>query len=155
MRFFRFSLAAVALLCLSAWLWLRKPYSPTDDLPAVSYTAFNVTVPDSVAGFALAQAARGWTGVTASTFNTGSGLLVLSYTKEATEEDLLSHLQLLTSKPVSKKVFPEPTGRKCPVPQAAIAAIPTWLLGTGVLTGLGFILLTFLGRPKKSKPVLA
>lgn len=142
MRLFRFSIAVFALGCLAGWLQLRKPYSPTEALPAVSYTAFNVEVPDSVAGLALAQAARGWEGVTASVYNPNSGLLVISHTQEISERDLLGHLQILSSKPVSKKVFPEPVGAKCPVPQAALSALPNWLLGAGLSLGLCFVVLS-------------
>lgn len=142
MRFLRFSIAVFALVCLAGWFLLRQPYSPTQELQAVSYTAFNVVVPDSIAGFSLAQAARGWEGVTASTFNPASGLLVVSHTAKITERDLLGHLQILSSKPVSKKNFPEPVGAKCPVPQAALANLPNWLLGTGIIMGLSFVLLS-------------
>jgi hypothetical protein len=149
MRVVRITLAASALLFLSGWLWLRPPYSPTQTIPPVSYTAFEVQVGTEQAGVALAQAARGWKGVTASTFNPSSGLLVLSHTEEASVRDLQGRLQILSSAPVSKKVFPEPAGAKCPVPQATIAALPFWLLGLGLTTGLGFILLWVLDRKPK------
>lgn len=154
MRFSQISLGIVALFCLAGWLWLRKPYSPTQDLPAVSYTAFTVETPDSVAGQALAQAARGWNGVTASTYNHTSGLLVLSHTAVLSETDLQGRIQILSSGAVSKKVFPEPTGAKCPVPQEALAALPYWLLGIGIVLSLGFGLLFFSKLNTKGRPKL-
>lgn len=150
MRIIRFSIALIALSCLAGWFWLRKPYSPTQELQAVSYTAFNVVVPDSTAGLSLAQAARGWEGVTASTFNPKSSLLVVSHTQALPERELLGKLQILSSKPVSKKLFPEPVGPKCPVPQAALASLPNWLLGSGIVLGLGFIWLSFLRKHPKT-----
>jgi hypothetical protein len=155
MRIFRFSIALIALSCLAGWLWLRKPYSPTDELPAVAYTAFNVEVPDSVAGLSLAKAARGWKGVTASTFNPASGLLVVSHTAKTSERDLMGRLQILSSKPVSKKIFPEPVGAKCPVPQAALAALPNWLLGAGIVLGLGFVALSITRKKPGTLELLA
>ncbi len=155
MRFFRISLAVFALLCLAGWLWLRQPYSPTQDLPPVSFTAFEVIVPNETAGDALARAAHSWKGVTASTYNPASGLLVVSHTAAISEKTLQSQLQILTPKPVSKKVFPEPSGPKCPVPQEALAALPGWFLGAGIALGLGFLLLTLIHllqkRPKAGK----
>ena len=139
MLFTRFSFALIALICLTGWIWLRKPYSPTQELPAVVYTAYNVEVPDTIAGIALARAARGWQGVTASTYNPGSSLLVLSHTTNISAQALLARIQILSPNPVSIKVFPEPVGPKCPVPQAALAALPNWLLGMGLGFGLLFV----------------
>lgn len=158
MRIFRISLAAFALLCLAGWLWLRQPYSPTQDLPAVSYTAFEVMVPNDTAGSSLARAAHSWKGVTASTYNPTSGLLVVSHTAAISEKTLQSQLQILTPKPITKKVFPEPIGPKCPVPKEALAALPGWFLGAGIVLGLGFVLLTlipFLQRRPKTGKVFA
>lgn len=146
MQIARIALGLIALVCLGGWLWLRKPYSPTDELPAVAYTAFEVEVPDSTAGIWLAKAARGWQGVTASTYNPSSGLLVLSHLESISVQELQSQLQILSSRRVSKKVFPEPSGAKCPVPQAALAALPSWLLGLGLLFGLGFLLPFFISK---------
>ena len=155
MQVFRFSLAVFAFFCLAGWLWLRKPYSPTQDLPAVAYTAFEIKVPTEKAGLSLAQAARGWKGVTASTFSPASGLLVISHTTEVSEQKLQGNLEILSSKPVSKKVFPEPSGPKCPVPQAALAALPNWLLGAGIAMALSFALLSMVGKKSNSPRVLA
>lgn len=147
MRYFQYSLAVFALAALAGWLFLRKPYSPTQELPLVAYTAFEVEAPTEQAGHSLAQAARGWKGVTASTYNPGSGLLVLSHTEAASAQDLQSRLQVLSAKKVSQKTFPEPIGPKCPVPQAALAALPNWFLGAGITFSLAFMLLALL-RPK-------
>ncbi len=151
MRLFQYSLAVFALLSLAGWLWLRQPYSPTQDLPAVSYTAFEVFAPTDQAGFALAQAARNWQGITASTYAPASGLLVVSHTTELSEQDLQGRLQILCSKPISKKNFPELAGPKCPVPQAALAALPNWFLGIGIVLGLGSATLFLFGWTKKMR----
>lgn len=79
MRFFRFSLATVAMLCLAGRLWFPQAYSPSQGLPVVSYTAFEVNVPTEEAGLSLTQAARGWRGVTASTYSPSSGFILLSF----------------------------------------------------------------------------
>lgn len=149
----RFSMAALSLLFFAGWYWLHKPYSPTDDLPPVAYTAFEIHPPSDKAGELLADAARSWKGVTACTFNATSRLLVLSHETTLTEKELQGRLAILSSKTVSKKTFPEPTGPKCPVPQDAIAAIPGWLLGGAVISALGF-LLTFL-RKRKDKTTVS
>lgn len=123
MKIFRVALALLALGCLAGWLWLRKPYSPTQDIPAVTLTAFTVHAPSRAAGHALAEAARGWEGMTAATYNPASDILALTHWVSLHENDLQRGLQLLASQPIERKVFPELTGAKCPVPQAMLA---TW-----------------------------
>lgn len=148
MHTLRILLAFFAFLCLAGWLWLHKPYSPADDLPTVTYTAFQVNAPAAEAGRALAKAARGWEGVTASAYNISSGLLVLSHTEFLSEKDLQSRLNILTATPVSKKIFPAPTGSQCPVPAAALASLPQWLLGIGLVLGVTAIALS-IGRSRR------
>lgn len=141
MRVLRNSLAVVAILCLAGWVWLHKPYSPTQELVPVVYTAFEVDVPNEEAGLALAKAARGWEGVQASTYNPASGLLVISHATNMTEQAVQTRLQTLVPTLVTKKIFPEPAGAKCPVPQEALAALPNWLLGAGIVLSVCFVLL--------------
>ncbi len=146
MKIFRITLAVLALGCLASWLWLRKPYSPTQDIPAVTLTAFTVHAPSPAAGHALAEAARGWEGVTAATYNPTSDLLALTHWISVHENDLQRGLQVLASRRIERKVFPELTGAKCPVPQEMLAALPSWFLGSGLVAGIGFFLLLFSRR---------
>lgn len=155
MRSLRFVLALFSFLCLAGWLWLRKPYSPTDDLPTVTYTAFQVNVPTAEAGRALAQAARGWEGVTASTYNPASGLVVLSHTESLSEQDLQSRLNILAAAPVSKKTFPVSAGPQCPVPASALAALPQWMLGAGLALGLTVLALSFTGTQRRETETIS
>lgn len=141
MRFSRYFLAGLSVLCLSVGLSLQPPYSPTQELPPVAYTAFEVSAPSESAGKALAQAALGWPGVTAGSYNSGSGLLVISHTKQASVSTLQQQLHLLSGKPVNIKTFPEQMGPKCPVPLAALAAVPRCLIAIGVALGLTVLLL--------------
>jgi hypothetical protein len=142
----RISLALFAFLLLAGWMWLRKPWSPTDDLPAVTYTAFQVTVPDAEAGKALALAARGWQGVTAGIYNPSSSLLVLSHTDALSVQDLQSRLNILAAAPVSQKTFAVPAGPQCPVPASALAALPQYLLVAGLVLALCSVALTLSRR---------
>ena len=146
MKIFRITLAVLALGCLASWLWLRKPYSPTQDIPAVTLTAFTVHAPSPAAGHALAEAARGWEGVTAATYNPTSDLLALTHWISVHENDLQRGLQVLASRRIERKVFPELAGAKCPVPQEMLAALPSWFLGAGLVAGIGFFLLLFSRR---------
>lgn len=141
-------LGVFSTLCLVTWLYLRPAYSPTQSLDPVAYTAFSISPPTEVAGYALAQAVRGWQGVTASTYNHQSGLLVICHTEKAPEASLLDRLQILSATKVSKKVFPEPVGPKCPVPQAAFAALPTGFLLLGMAGFMGFLGAYVFGKKK-------
>lgn len=132
MRKIHLLLLVLAVVCLGAWMGLRKPYSPSDDLPLVTYQAFNVADISDEAGEALAQNVREWPGITATTFNPSSDLLVLSYTEEYTEAALLAKIQGISSVAVSKKTFEKPAGPECPVPMSLIVAFPTYLFWTGV-----------------------
>lgn len=125
-------LLVLAVLCLSSWMGMRKPYSPSDDLPMVTYQAFDVAGISDEAGEALAQKVREWSGITATTFNPDSDLLVLSYTNEHSEANLLTKIQANTSVTVSKKTFEKPTGPECPVPMSLIVAFPTYLFWAGI-----------------------
>ena len=147
MRTVQIFTASLSLLCLAGWLWLRKPYSPTDDLPPVAYTAFEIDPPTIEAGIALAKAARGWQGVTATVFDSVSRLLVVSHELVLPVSALESRLTILTNKSIQQKKFPEPVGAQCPVPSVMIAAIPGILAMTGVLAGIAFLCL-FLWRRK-------
>lgn len=132
MRKIHLLLLVLSMVCLGAWMGMRKPYSPSDDLPLVTYQAFDVAGISDEAGETLAQKVRQWTGITATTFNPDSDLLVLSYTEEQSEAALLSKLQATTSVAVSKKIFEKPAGPECPVPMSLIVAFPTYLFWAGV-----------------------
>lgn len=132
MRKIHLLLLVLAMVCLGAWMGMRKPYSPSDDLPLVTYQAFDVAGISDEAGEALAQKVRQWAGITATTFNPDSDLLVLSYTEQQSEAALLSKLQASTSVAVSKKTFEKPAGPECPVPMDLIVAFPTYLFWAGV-----------------------
>jgi len=140
MQFFRAFLALVSLSCLAGWFSLRKPYSPSQDLPPVTITAFTANAPSPEAGQSLADAARSWQGVTASTYNPTSDLLALTHWTSVKENDLQSRLQMLAGQRIERKIFPEPSGAKCPVPQETLAALPGWLLGLGLLSAFAFLL---------------
>ncbi len=77
MQMLRITLLAISLIGLTGWVSLRKRHSPVDDLPAIANTAFQIHAPTPQAGLALAEAARGWRGVTAATYNPASDLLVV------------------------------------------------------------------------------
>lgn len=132
MRKIHLLLLVLATVCLGSWMGMRKPYSPSDDLPLVTYQAFDVAGISDKDGEALAQKIREWSGITATTFNPGSDLLVLSYTTEHSEATLLPKIQAYTSVVVSKKTFEKPAGPECPVPMSLILAFPTYLFWAGV-----------------------
>lgn len=132
-------LFVLAVLCLASWLGMRKPYSPSDDLPMVTYQAFDVQGIDLKAGETLAEKARQWPGVTAVTFNPSSALLVLSFTNVTNEPELLGKIQAGTSVAVSKKIFPAPSGPQCPVPMSLIAAFPGYLFWAGLLFSVAWL----------------
>ncbi len=140
MKAIRVVTSLAAFLCLAGWLWLRQPYSPVQDLPPVTITAFNVRCDSPEGGLALAEAARGWAGVTASTYNSGSGLLVLTHSTTLDKKELQRRLQILIPKRVSIKTFSGTAGPRCPVPLAALSALPDWLLGGCITAFLCFIL---------------
>lgn len=126
-------LFVLATLCLACWLGMRKPYSPSDDLPMVTYQAFDVKGIAADAGETLAEKARQWPGITAVTFNPSSELLVLSFTEVTNEQELLGKIQANSSVAVSKKIFPKPDGPQCPVPMSLIVAFPTYLFWAGAV----------------------
>lgn len=126
-------LFVLAVLCLASWLGMRKPYSPSDDLPMVAYQAFDVKGIPTDEGETLAQKARQWPGITAVTFNPSSELLVLSFTNATNDQELLSKIQANATVAVSKKVFPKPDGPACPVPMSLIVAFPTYLFWAGTV----------------------
>lgn len=137
-------LFVLAVLCLASWLGMRKPYSPSDDLPMVAYQAFDVKGISVDAGETLAQKARQWPGITAVTFNPSSELLVLSFTNITNEQELLGKIQAQTSVTVHKKVFPKPDGPQCPVPISLIAAFPTYLFWAGSVLASIWLLSLFI-----------
>ncbi len=104
MRKIHLLLLVLATACLGSWMGMRKPYSPSDDLPLVTYQAFDVAGISDEDGEALAQKVREWSGITATTFNPDSDLLVLSYTKEHSEATLLPKIQAYASLAVRKKL---------------------------------------------------
>lgn len=144
MKILRVFLAVSALFCLGGWVWLHKPYSPSDDLPGVLYTAYELENP--AGGNELAGTARAWKGITAVSFNPISSLIVLSHHADIPVENLRERLQSNTSGRVQLKIFPEYAGPKCPVPQEALAALPVFLLKTGIAASLAFLLLFFWPR---------
>ena len=125
-------LFVLAMVCLGSWMGMRKPYSPSDDLPLVTYQAFDVAGIGDEDGESLAQKIREWSGITATTFNPNSDLLVLSYTDKYSEATLLAKIQANTSVAVSKKTFETPAGPQCPVPMSLIVAFPTYLFWAGI-----------------------
>jgi hypothetical protein len=133
MRKIHLLLLVLAMVCLGSWMGTRKPYSPSDDLPLVTYQAFDVAGISDEDGKALAQKVREWSGITATTFNPDSDLLVLSFTEEHSEATLLPKIQACTSVAVSKKTFETPAGPQCPVPMSLIMAFPTYLFWAGIL----------------------
>lgn len=147
----RFSLFTLALLGFAGWLWLRQPYSPSQDLAPVQYAAFQIHAPTPEAGLSLAEAAREWPGVRASTYNSDSDLLVTLFTPETTEATLMRNLQALASQPIEKKVFETSNSPKCPVPQEALAALPAVFLGFGTVAGLLFLWMTAQARRKRAR----
>ena len=132
MRKINLLLLVLTTVCLAGWMGMRKPYSPSDDLPLVTYQAFDVAGISDEDGESLAQKVREWSGITATTFNPDSDLLVLSYNNEHSEATLLPKIQACTSVAVSKKIFEKPAGPECPVPMSLIVAFPTYLFWAGV-----------------------
>lgn len=153
MRTVQIFTASLSLLCLAGWLWQRKPYSPTDELPPVAYSAFELNPPTVAAGVALATAARGWEGVTATVFDSVSRLLVISHELVLPVSDLESRLSILTSQTIVQKKFPAPVGPQCPVPSGLLAVIPAVLAGVGGLSGMLFLGLFFWSRKKAERTI--
>ncbi len=149
----RFVLFFMALSCGAGWFFTHKPHSPADDLPGIQVAAFEFAGPvDAPVGQRTAEAARKIQGVTSASFNPASGLLGMTFLMSLPEKTLAGKLSAAAGLPVSRKIFPEPTGAKCPVPARLLAELPGWLaLLTGVFAAL--LLLTFLPKPllKKEK----
>lgn len=139
MKSARFLSLLVATLSFAGWYALYSPPSPTQDLPPVSYTAFQARAPDAVAGEALAAAARTWGGVTAATYNHNSNLLVLAHHQSEPVTDLQSRLEVLSGTTMPVRDFSKtPAGPGCPIPHEYLSALP------GLLLAMGFVGL-FLG----------
>lgn len=152
MKSVRYIVATCSVLCLAGWGWLHKPYSPTDDLPNVAYSAYEVATPSEEAGNALANAVMTWNGVTASTFNQQSGLIVVSHYLTLDAETIRRQIQNLSSCPVTLKEFPELPGPKCPVPARALIMLPGWLLSGAIGFGICFLLISFFDkRPRLNR----
>ncbi len=145
MQMLRITLLAISLIGLTGWVSLRKRHSPVDDLPAIANTAFQIHAPTPQAGLALAEAARGWRGVTAATYNPASDLLVVIYTDETNEQTLQSGFQTLVSRPIEKKDFDTPGAPKCPVPTGVLTALPGIFLAVGA-SALAMLLLLIYWR---------
>lgn len=139
----RIVFGVITLLALSGWLWLRKPYSPSNDLPAVYYPAFVVEGIDSVAGAQLAGTVKTWPGINTSSFNHRSSLLSVACLKGTDEDALIAKIQQAAGTSVYKKAFAAPAGAQCPVPFEMIQRIPLYLLLTGYI-GLTLTLLTLI-----------
>jgi len=154
MRVLKIFLAGVSLCGLLGWAWLRKPYSPTDDLEPVSYTAFEVSVPNVEAGFCLAEAVGQWPGVTATAYNPNSGLLAVSHTAIATEQWLMVKLALHTGSPVHKREFVEASGPQCPVPHEFLAYLPQASLVMGLFSA-ALLALLLSAPPKATAPFVS
>jgi hypothetical protein len=138
MKATRWILLCFALLGLGGWRYLRQPWSPTQDLPKVQYTAVEVA---NTSGAGLATELRTWKGVTATTYNDNSGLLVVAHTNALPETQLLNQLSQKTSKPLAAKVF-KIEGPQCPVPFGLIHQLPSYLLAFGLVTGFLWLLMT-------------
>lgn len=133
------------------WVALRRPASPSDALPAVQYTALIPHLANPAAGQDLATVARSWSGVTASTFNDQSGLLVLAHTQAVDKNALLERVGKYTQTPAELKVFEASAGPQCPVPFELIQQIPAILLGLSLFSTAVFLLLSYLpGRRSAS-----
>lgn len=152
MKKLRLFAAAVALLGFAGWLSLRKPHSPTDDLPGVAFAAFQISATSPAAGQSLAAAAACWPGVRAATYNPASDVLAVIFTEKTDAPSLQSKLSEQAKHPVPLKNFEAPDGPKCPVPASAIAAAPSFLLGVG-MAAAGLWLLTFWPVPRKPQPL--
>lgn len=148
MKLLRLTAILFAAAGLLGWLWLRKPHTPADDLPPITISTFSIDAASPEAGQAFALAAKQWPGVTATTYNTTSGLLAVVHTAQVTEPALQEHISLLAGRTVEKKVFDKPVGPECPVPHAMLAKLPGILLCIGLL-GAGLFLLT-LGKSRTS-----
>lgn len=129
----RIALGVITLLALSGWLWLRKPYSPSNDLPLVYYPAFVVEGIDSTAGARLAAEAKTWPGINTSNFNHKSSLLSVACRKGTDEEALMAQIREAAGVNVYKKDFSSPGAPQCPVPFEVIQRIPLYLLLTGYI----------------------
>jgi hypothetical protein len=132
MKQLRISITFVAIACIAAWGYLRRPYSPTEDLPTVAYSCFQIS--DPAEGTKLAEEARRWPDLTAVSFNENSGLLVVSRLETTPEPDIQKRLQAQSKALIVPKFFPEPEGPKCPVPFKTLAELPGYLLKTGLAT---------------------
>ena len=155
MKLLRFLLAVISVAGLAGWLWLREPDSPSDALPEIIITAFVAHALLPEAGYALANTARSWEGVTATTYNPASDLLVITHWTAIEPVVLQSNLQKLTSRPLERKIFPEPAGPKCPVPQETLAALPVWFLGAGIIALVLFFWLTALAWGSRTPSLTA
>jgi hypothetical protein len=139
----RITLGIIALCAFAAWGMLRKPYSPSDNLPRVYYPAFEVAGMDAVSGKRLARTVSTWNGITAAAYNPQSGLLSVACTEGTDEAALIQNLQNKAGTPVSKKIFQEPAGPKCPVPLDIVMQLPHYMLLLGYLTAV-LALFTFI-----------
>ena len=135
MRFIRFTLLLLALISLSGWWVMRRPVSPTDQLPAVRYAAFELSGSAAVHGDSLATIVRTWNGVTAVSFNPTSDLLTLSVETHHPETGLLDQLDRVAGQEIRPKVFDTPSGPQCPVPARLLIELPRYLLMAGLLLG--------------------
>lgn len=134
--------------CFIAFLAVRQPYSPTQNLPKITLTAFDFAPPADAAGEKLAHEASRISGVTAAAFNPNSKILSLSYTNATSEPALQKQLSDLAGQPLQKTVFPKSDAPECPVPAGLVAAFPQILLGLSALGGAALLLLFFLPKRK-------
>lgn len=152
MKKLRLFAAAAAMLGFAGWLSLRKPHSPTDELPGVAFAAFQISATSPAAGQSLAATAACWPGVRAATYNPTSDVLAVIFTEKTDAPSLQSKLSEQAKHPVLAKNFEAPAGPKCPVPVSAIAAAPSFLLGVG-MAAAGLWLLTFWPVLRKPQPL--
>ena len=142
--------AILALICLTGWLALRTPYSPSQDLPEVAYSAFDFQEGSSAQGEALAGQVRAWPMVTAAAYNPASGILAVAHERKLTDDQLIADLNAAAGFRVEKKAFQIPSGPTCPVPMGVILALPSWLLGGAV----GLAMFSFLLGMRSVKPAV-
>lgn len=154
MKKLRLSSLVLALLGFAGWLALRKPHSPTDDLPGVAFAAFEVRAESPKHGQSLAESAACWKGVRAATYNPESDVLAVIFTEATDAPSVQAKLAEHIGHAVPSKNFEAPAGPQCPVPLSAIAAVPSFLLGMGMAAaGLWLLTLVPVSWPRRTAAI--
>lgn len=121
---------------LAGWWHFRRPASPTDDLPPVTYHALELAQTPTLPASEMLRQLETWAGITAVAYSAPERLLSLSITRDLPLDKLIERLQHLTGTAVAPKVF-SAQGPQCPVPAGLIQQLPFYCL----LTASGFLLL--------------